>query len=144
MAAMQEKQVLMQSELSSLQTKYGVKSHREDVIVVYSPPLPPSKSVKQPPGKFTKEALKKRKETESEEDPDFEITPSPTKGPYPLGDFGMIGGHIGGRIGGSVAGRSEIVADRTSRRLVGMAPETGDGRNVYVTTGRSKALEFQS
>ena len=49
-------------------------------MIVDSPPA--AKSIKQPPGKFTTEAmahLKKRKWTASEDDPDFEITPPPAK-----------------------------------------------------------------
>ena len=78
MAAMQEKKIMMQSELSSLQAKYGVKS---DVIVVDSPP-PPTKCKKDPPGQYMKEAAavsNRRKRTESQDDPDFEITPPRTK-----------------------------------------------------------------
>ena len=55
MDAMEEKQRLMESQLSSLKAKYWVQSQSQDFVFVDSPP--PTKSIKQPPGKFTTEAL---------------------------------------------------------------------------------------
>ena len=85
MAAMQEKQLLMQSELSSLQAKYGIRSNQENMIVIDSPPPYQVRQTTPRQAKEAMAALKKCKRTEWEEDPDFEITPPPTKKKLSLG-----------------------------------------------------------
>ena len=91
MEAMEEKKRMMESQLSSLKAKYGVQSQSQDVIIVDSPPG--TKSIKQPPGKLTTEALahlKKRKRTASEDYLDFEIMPPPSKKKLSLGHKKMV------------------------------------------------------
>ena len=94
MEAMGEKKYVLESHFQDLKAKYGVSEDKsEDVIVVDATPSPrPSKKssttvkasvlVKGTPGKYTKEALlagKKRKHMEEKDDPDFEVSPPPSK-----------------------------------------------------------------
>ena len=55
MNAMEQKQYLMESQLSSLKAKYGTQSQSDEVTMVESPP--PTKHMKQAPGKYTKEDM---------------------------------------------------------------------------------------
>ena len=94
MDTMDEKKRFLESHLKELKAKYGLAEDKsDDVIVVSQTPSPrpsrktspvvrPSASMKGPPGKYTKQAmgsLKKRKRTEEQDDPDFEISPPPAK-----------------------------------------------------------------